>query len=216
MGFHGNNILRQLVNDVIKRGASSFVETGTHHADTTSYVAGQFPTLPIFTCEIDNECFMISLKKTKQFANVVLSNESSEKFVNRLIMGNKLGDLPIFFLDAHWFDYWPLMDEIASIVLLPNFVIIIDDFAVPGQPQFETSQGGGGSIGVTRTQPDLRPCSMELIGHLLPKDCKIIYPKYGKIEAYGTPNTPHLVGYVVISKSEIELFDPNDKFHSRG
>lgn len=216
-GFHGNPIAQRLVNTLIGRaGVTSFVETGTHYASTAVYMAHSHPTLPIFTCEIDDRCHAASLAALRPYRNASLSKESSEKFIDRLIAENALGGLPMFFLDAHWFDYWPLPDEVASIAKLPRFIILIDDFMVPDQPHFETSAGGGGTIGEHRTKPDNRPCSMALIGSLLPQDCEVAYPQYGRREA-GATERDHLVGYVLIAKdlSGIDAIK-KDPLHSWG
>lgn len=197
-GFHGNRVLQRAVNDLVQAGVTAFVETGTHYAATALYMARRYPSLPVFTCEIDDACHAASAVALKPCQNAQLSKESSEKFVTRLVSGNMVGDFPMFFLDAHWFDYWPLPDEVATIAALPKFVILVDDFMVPGQNHFETSAGGGGTIGVHRTKPDTRPCDMSLVKHLLPQDCEVGYPRYTKLEAYGNPAVPHLVGYVLV------------------
>jgi len=217
-GFHGNKVLQCLVDTVIVQGGvTSFVETGTHYAATALHMAKRHPSLPIFTCEIDENYHAASLATLRPHVNAHLSKESSEKFIARLISEKALGDLPMFFLDAHWYDYWPLPDEVAAIAALPRFVLLVDDFAVPGQSHFETSAGGGGTIGEHRTKPDTRPCGMPLIESLLPPDCEVAYPAYGKLEAYGTSNTPHLVGYVVVARgvSGIEAAK-GDKLHTWG
>ena len=200
-GFHGNIMLQRMVDAlIVQTGVTSFVETGTHYADTASHVAFGHPELQVFTCEIDEKYYAASVDNLQQYKHVRLFKESSEKFVARLVAENALGDLPMFFLDAHWYDYWPLPDEILAIAQLPKFLVLVDDFMVPGQPQFETSNGGGGTIGVHRTKQDNRPCSMDLIGPLLPHGCKSVYPAYGKKEAYGRTDVPHLVGHVFILK----------------
>lgn len=42
----------------------------------------------------------------------------------------------LFYLDAHWHDYWPLLDELRVIARfgLADSCIIIHDFQVPGKP----------------------------------------------------------------------------------
>jgi hypothetical protein len=217
-GYHCNRILNQLVDElVVSAGITSFVETGTHHGHTTQHMAIRHPTLPIFTCEINERCLAISRAALGRYGNVRLSAESSEKFIDRLVSEGVLGGLPLFFLDAHWYDYWPLPDEVASISKLPRFIMLVDDFMVPGQSQFETSAGGGGTIGEHRTMRDSRPCGMALIGPMLPPDCEVCYPAYGKLEAYGTPGAPHLVGYTIIMRGVSGIDDLKaDPLHSWG
>lgn len=198
-GFHGNRAHHKLVYGLIEKcGVTSFVETGTHYGATTRHVASRCPQLPVYSCEINDEYYAESARRLAQFQNVKVSQESSEKFVSRLVEEGVLGDLPMFFLDAHWHDYWPLADECAAVGKLPRFVLMVDDFLVPGRPHFETSAGGGGTIGVHRTKADKRPCAMPLIQQHLPAECLVGYPTYGKMEAFGRPNVPHLVGHVAV------------------
>lgn len=214
-GFHNNLVLQRTVNALISQaGVTSFVETGTFLAYTTGYVAAKHPALPVFTCEINDQYHAACCEALRSFPNVRLSKESSEKFIDRLITEKALGDLPMFFLDAHWYDYWPLPDEVANIARLPKFIILVDDFMVPGQPHFATSAGGGGTPGVHRTTTDPRPCDMSLIGPKLPPECEVAYPAYGK-EAI--PEAWHVVGYALIMKgvSGIDALRA-DKAHSWG
>ena len=207
MGFHGNQIVRKMVEDMIKKlNVSSFIETGTHTGDTTIYMAWHF-ILPIFSCDISKEYYDLSTNRLAPFKHVKLSLESSEKFIERLINENVLGNFPMFFLDAHWHDYWPLQDEVRNIMKLNNFIILVDDFSVPGQPQFESDAGGGGTIGIHRAQADIRPCSIELFKQYLTSDCEIGYPNYNKTAAYGTPNTPHLRGHAFIVRGAPQEFN---------
>ncbi len=68
-------------------------------------------------------------------------------------------ELPLFYLDAHWYNYWPLLNEINAISehFKDNCIIIIDDFLVPGRPEltFDTYKG--------------TPNSLEFIKESLPK-----------------------------------------------
>jgi hypothetical protein len=54
--------------------------------------------------------------------------------MGEMLEARQLGDRPLFYLDAHWYDYWPLCDEIRLISNhLHEAIIIIDDFEVPGR-----------------------------------------------------------------------------------
>jgi hypothetical protein len=70
--------------------------------------------------------------------NIILKNQSSQRFLQESIDSGVLSrdDRCFFFLDAHWEEYWPLRDELTQILKLPRFVVAIDDFAVPGHPEF--------------------------------------------------------------------------------
>jgi predicted O-methyltransferase YrrM len=216
-GFHGNRVHHQVVDGLIKEcGVTSFIETGTHYGATTKHIAQRHPDLPVFSCEINDEYFRESSKRLQAFPNIKVFQESSEKFVARLVSEGVLGDLPMFFLDAHWHDYWPLKDEVSIVGSLPRFVLMVDDFAVPGRPWFETSAGGGGTIGVHRQAKDERPCAMSLIADSLPETCLVGYPTYTKKEAFQNPKAPHLVGHAVILQGVVLPEDLNDGMYEWG
>lgn len=203
VAFHNDKILQKMINDIIKNlNVTSFVETGTYGGDSTEYIAIQHPNIPVFTCEINPTFFKNNIKKLGRFPNVTSVLESSEKFVENIISNNKLGDLPFFFLDAHWYDFWPLIDEIKSISSLPKFIIVPDDFAVPNSPQFANSSGGGGTIGTHRTKVDIRPCDIDLIKHVLPLKYEIGYPKY---DWKDVPEASHLCGHAFIVGGQIDI-----------
>jgi len=63
----------------------------------------------------------------------------------------------LFYLDAHWEDYWPLRDEIIEIgkTHYDNCVIVIDDCKVPGRHDIPFDQYKG------------KECSFEYIQDLL-------------------------------------------------
>src|SRR5262249_47346298 len=131
-------VLRRLVLQLIRElPATAFVETGTYLGHTAAYVGRQVPEIPIFTCEIDPRLFRRTRAHLAKFANVEVRNQSSPKFLDQLLRIGSLGSMPIFWLDAHWYSYWPLRDELSIITSAPQpSVIIIDDFQVPGEPQF--------------------------------------------------------------------------------
>jgi hypothetical protein len=41
--------------------------------------------------------------------------------------------LTVYFLDAHWGDYWPIRDEIKVLQKYDNLILIADDFKVPSR-----------------------------------------------------------------------------------
>lgn len=128
----------------------------------------------------------------------MLYNRSSEKFLLEICSKQFLGDLPLFYLDAHWYDYWPLPDKIRIITAkLENAIIIIDDFEVPDRPDFKFCRGGGGSPKFSgRTTVDERACNLSLIQPNLEtsKDYKFLSPSYGVNDSH----TTSLIGYISI------------------
>lgn len=100
------------------------IETGTNAGDTTEYLAKQYPTKQIISCETIPEVFKIAKERLKSFKNVTLFNESGELIVQRYSQQFKR---PFFFLDAHGLKYWPLNDELRNI---ERGVICVDDFSI--------------------------------------------------------------------------------------
>lgn len=92
----------------------------------------------IYSVDVDSAKVAAAREVFASNPNIVIECSSSEKFLKSLIDSKALTDRDriLYFLDAHWNDYWPLRDEIKQILRLPRFAIVVDDFAVPGHPDF--------------------------------------------------------------------------------
>lgn len=135
-GFFSDPHLQEFVASV---PWTSFVETGTEEGKTARWVAGLGK--PVFTCEID-EVYIANLIGLLP-VNVRFYDINSPDFIVTIKTQN-IGHLPLFFLDAHWGAYWPLLDEVQAIAANYNkAIIIVHDAAVPGKPNFWTCRGGG-------------------------------------------------------------------------
>ena len=203
--FHGDRCYQKLVLSICSQlPISSFVETGTHFGNTTEYMANAI-TLPIFTCEVKESYFHSSAERLKQYKNVKVFQASSEQVISQAIDQKLLGPLPFFYLDAHWYDYWPLLDEIEVITSrVPRCIVIIDDFQVPGCPEYVFCEGGGGSAEFSgRTTVDNRICNFDLIQAKLnyPAKYEVLYPRYSREEAFGPSDSGTLIGYVAMFKN---------------
>jgi len=111
-----------------------FVETGTHMGWTDIWMAQHYPSLPIFTVEIDDQYYAASVHNCKPYPNITLFHMSSPDFL-RLIYNELKKGLTFFYLDAHWWQYVPLRDECKIIVTLDKYVLLVDDFAC-NNPRF--------------------------------------------------------------------------------
>ena len=108
------------------------VETGTYRATTTLFLR-TLTSAPIATIEADARFFQYSRLRLRSKGVSALRGDSAT--VLRAIAADpRLSEGPAFFyLDAHWLDALPLPDEVATIAAgWSGFVIIIDDFKVPG------------------------------------------------------------------------------------
>jgi hypothetical protein len=72
----------------------------------------------------------------RDYPNTQIIRGSSSQILRLLATEEKSGDRPLFFLDAHWYDYWPLNDELAVVKNLKKAIVMIDDFEGPGRPSF--------------------------------------------------------------------------------
>lgn len=131
-----NGEFYKLVQD---HGIDTIVETGTYHGDTTMalYEMGK----EIHTIEI-NQKYQAEAKKKLKDTDVNFHLGSSQKVLDELIPKLK-GNL-MFFLDAHWGAYNPLVDELKMIAkhkIKP--VIVIHDFKVPGHPELGYDEYNG-------------------------------------------------------------------------
>jgi len=185
LAFHGDEIWREMVARLIDFfNPTSIIETGTFKGHTTSYLANIFEG-NVFSCEVVGMYYRESRYCLRNRGNVKIFHGSSSKVLNKLVAENLLGYTPLFFLDAHWYSYWPLCDELAVIKKLPRAIIMIDDFRVPQRPNFGyESQAKNGII---------VDCSLDMISAELSKNNEhnVIFPKYG------SGNT-HFRGYITI------------------
>ncbi|MCX6253814.1 MAG: hypothetical protein NTV31_04980 [Bacteroidia bacterium] len=107
------------------------IETGTWIGNTTGYLA-QKSNLPIYTCEIDKRFYNISKMRLTDFSNIKQSLSDSREFLRSFLNSDILTKNTLFYLDAHWYEDLPLMEEIEIICNnWIDFIIIIDDFKVP-------------------------------------------------------------------------------------
>lgn len=110
------------------------VETGTWKGDTTSLFALLFNQ--VHTIEILDSHYELSVKNLAQFPNVHCHFGSSPETLSKILPS--LSSIPtLFYLDAHWNPYWPLLDELEEISKThkDNCVIVINDIKVPNRPQ---------------------------------------------------------------------------------
>lgn len=177
---------------------SACVETGTYQGATTAYLASMFPRRIVHSIEVNPSHFATASRRLRSQSNARLILGSSESLVANLLEKSALGPLPLFYLDAHWYDYWPLEDEVRQIASRsPKAIIWVDDFQVPRRDDFVYCMGGGGSPEFSgRKTIDTRVCNLALVGPLLnPRlHYDILFPSYGVKEA----GSERMIGYVVI------------------
>lgn len=149
-------MINGVAKDIIKLfNVNKFAETGIHHGETLGTVVDWFSELyedfkgketsgryTIYEVDSVKEyCDAASEKYAKDNKNIVIANDNSEIFLNRLIDENTLNDNDncMFYLNTPRFDYCPLRGEIKEILKLKRAIIAINNFFVPGKPfQYST------------------------------------------------------------------------------
>ena len=116
------------------------VETGTFIGDTTGYMR-TVTKARIFTCEANRTFQTLAKSRLSDLSGINFTLGDSRQFL-RTLFASELSPAgiskPVFFyLDAHWHEDLPLNDEIKIIgENLKEFVILVDDFEVPGDPGY--------------------------------------------------------------------------------
>ena len=131
--FNGDEILLQRVKDLVaKHGINLIVETGTYHGDTTLELSKMVPL--VATIESNIEYYKIAAPILDTATNLVRQIIGDSGKIMPSLLTQCLADKILFFLDAHWNAYNPLIDELKSIAAAKiQPVILIHDFFVPGK-----------------------------------------------------------------------------------
>lgn len=134
------------IGEVIQRLASEFhidhaVETGTFLGGTTGFLANAFGE--VHTIEVVERNMIQAQRALEDKENIHFHLGSSETVLKELLPDLE-GKKVVFYLDAHWNEYWPLLDELEEIAKThkDNCVIVIDDFKVPKRRDIAFDQYG--------------------------------------------------------------------------
>ncbi len=137
--FNGQDRRKEIFKDILNViPFDAIIETGTYGGRTTEYLACQ-KNIPVHTVEINPRLFFYSRFKLRRYRNVHLYLNNSVQFLEQ--MGNDRhfrGEKIFFYLDAHdGRECLPLRDEVDLICShFSEFIIMIDDFQVPGDPGY--------------------------------------------------------------------------------
>ena len=133
--------------------ADAIIETGTCLGDTTDYLSRVYPDLPILSVEIDGNRAEFARLRLRERSNVeVVRGDSAtvlEATAHRF-------SRPIFYLDAHWADDWPLRRELDTV---RQGVAVVDDFDV-GHDRFGFDSYGGVDCNAGRIKESLPGCAI--------------------------------------------------------
>ena len=188
--FNSDQILTRTVDFLLTEcNVKSFIETGTYLGHTCRYIASRHSHMPVSTVESNPDFFDASQRVLCQYRNVTSFRGDSAVMVSQFVQDGIEG-LPLFFLDAHWYDYLPLPDEIRSIGhYLTDAIMVIHDFQVPDMDYgFDVCKGQ--AIGIELLAANIDKS----------KNYQIYFPNYTYEQAYSILPQPNqqLRGYAVI------------------
>lgn len=135
-GFENDHFARETFKLLIDaNGIDVIIETGTYLGSTTEHFAQWVPE--VHTIEIKQHHFDQAAKKLAGVRNVNMHLGNSADCLPGIIESLRANAKVFIFLDAHWEDYNPLLDELDIIKdagIRP--IIAIHDFKVPDRPEF--------------------------------------------------------------------------------
>lgn len=144
--FNGDEYIQQeFLNLKNKFNITSVIETGTCLAGTTIWLAENFNR--VFTIEVNKTWLKIAINRIEAASvgdKVKAFLGKSEQVLDDIIKLYSLTDNTIMWLDAHWAEACPLLDELNAIAqnkIKP--VICIHDFMVPNEPSLGFDSYGG-------------------------------------------------------------------------
>lgn len=134
-------ICRKIISNL---GITKIIETGTYRGGTTSWLA-QF-NLPITTIDAKKRYVVFSKLRLSKFPNIEIFHGNSVDVLKTILNKERDANMPYFYyLDAHWYEYLPLADELHLIRdRNPAAIILIDDFQVPDDSGYKFDDYGDG------------------------------------------------------------------------
>lgn len=137
--FHNDLFMMKIMLNCLEK-TEYFIETGLHLGYTSYFVAKNFSNIKCYSCENNEEYFNLAQTNIGKLNNLKTDLIGSPNSLYQLnqIYGNTIFDKNIvFWIDAHWYNYCPLNDEIDYITQnFLKFIMFIDDFSIPYDSRF--------------------------------------------------------------------------------
>lgn len=140
--FHNDSILQHfLLSSLDFFRVVTFFEAGTFRGDSVIWLADKVQNIKTISCESEEYFYKRTLRRLSRIRmddRVRLINKSSPMAIKECFESGLLQEPALFWLDAHWNEYWPLTDELKEILrCCKSSILVIDDFKVPNNPQLE-------------------------------------------------------------------------------
>ena len=133
--FNGQIRRTRTVAELIGRfEPDTLIETGTYFGFTSRYLASY--GLPVYTVELDPGIRLFAKRTLRGRPNVTLVHGDSATALGWIASASGIRR-PLLYLDAHSPRGLPLEAELNTVLdRWPDFVLLIDDFKVPGDPDY--------------------------------------------------------------------------------
>jgi predicted O-methyltransferase YrrM len=121
------------------------LETGTYRGTTTEFLLEVFGP-PIHTVELNPRYLAYSRQRFASTDGVYVEGGDSREFLRRQAGSVSKADEHVFvYLDAHWKEDLPLVEELEIIATAwTHAIVMIDDFEVPDDPGYAFDDYGPG------------------------------------------------------------------------
>jgi predicted O-methyltransferase YrrM len=129
---------QRLFLDLVRTLAfDEIIETGTFRGDTTAFMSRE-SGLPVFTCESSPRHYGYARTRFALKRHIRLVFSDSRAFLrSHFGASTHDGRSAFVYLDAHWGDDLPLLEETRILLTASSAsVVMIDDFAVPDDPGY--------------------------------------------------------------------------------
>jgi hypothetical protein len=198
-GFNGDILRTAIVRAAFEAaGCSVFLETGTFRAATT-LLAARLLRCPVYTSELNAKYWLLAVARCAPVASVHPRHADSRDFLAAMARELPRSIVPFVYLDAHWNQDLPLQAEVDIVFSTwPRFVMLIDDFQVPGKPGFAFDSYAG------------RPLSLATVRfpfERLAAPSGLFFPAYAPEEDTGNRR-----GYVLVAGGLRERFTAARRF----
>lgn len=144
--FNGQEFRQKIFFQILENiDVDLIVETGTFRGVTTEFMS-EHSTSKIITIEANKRFYSFSKLRFLSNKNIVLKYGDSRDLLKEVLSDPKFGSQCIFFyLDSHWEEDLPLVEELKIIFKnCMNPVIMIDDFKVPEDNGYKYDDYGPG------------------------------------------------------------------------
>jgi spermidine synthase len=94
---------------ITRYDCDAIIETGCNRGDTTQYLAEAYPDRVVLSCDIVPQYVDFVRKRLAEHHNVAIDQCDSPELLQKVRGQFRC---PLYYLDAHWYDAWPLTREL--------------------------------------------------------------------------------------------------------